>query len=509
MIGLVIPILLEPLLGDELSHSTKYALISLFLLIIGYISSQYQKIWAVIQNMFYYFFKKEEGYVLEIENNLHMDGKVSDTGYSQKFISAIYDRLCNEGKLNKASTNVIPLRSRDLYRENSLGSYYKSYQITPTFMDNSSVVIDSDLSMKTKMEQIVHDHKLIIKQKIIIISKTSLSNCINFARDAYTNWIESMYADEKNTDDNTQYYYSIRFVNRENYPIINWNQAPYTSHMTFDKLFFNHKEDIIKQIDRFTQGKNNKLSYLLYGIPGCGKTSFIKCIANYTKRHIFDINLNRIDTNIELRDIFFHEFFKYSNGGSNDLEKLIPLNKRIIVLEDIDVLNDVVKRRKNDDNWTDDTSIDSTESDNSSSSEKETNIDYKGKILLEMMKGDAKNISSKYQDDKLTLSGLLNIFDGIMELNGPIVIVTTNCPEKLDPALIRHGRITRRIYFGKLGKTEFKQMISNIYPEALDDPMFDTISEKNDLVWAPNDLHAKLENIDSWDKVKSSLNEIL
>jgi len=49
--------------------------------------------------------------------------------------------------------------------------------------------------------------------------------------------------------------------------------------------------------------------------------------------------------------------------------------------------------------------------------------------------------SSTPPSDALNLSGLLNILDGVVDSPGRIVVMTTNHPEKLDPALIRPGRI--------------------------------------------------------------------
>ena len=44
--------------------------------------------------------------------------------------------------------------------------------------------------------------------------------------------------------------------------------------------------------------------------------------------------------------------------------------------------------------------------------------------------------------------GLLNVLDGIVDTPGRIVIMTTNHPEALDAALIRPGRIDKKIYLG-------------------------------------------------------------
>merc|ERR1712151_121551 len=58
-------------------------------------------------------------------------------------------------------------------------------------------------------------------------------------------------------------------------------------------------------------------------------------------------------------------------------------------------------------------------------------------------------VSSSYDgDDDLNLAGLLNVLDGVVDSPGRIVVMTTNYPDKLDPALIRPGRINKRIHLG-------------------------------------------------------------
>ncbi|CAN0188246.1 unnamed protein product [Ectocarpus sp. 12 AP-2014] len=52
------------------------------------------------------------------------------------------------------------------------------------------------------------------------------------------------------------------------------------------------------------------------------------------------------------------------------------------------------------------------------------------------------------KSDKLDLAGLLNVLDGVVDTPGRIVIMTTNHPESLDAALIRPGRIDKKIYLG-------------------------------------------------------------
>ena len=48
----------------------------------------------------------------------------------------------------------------------------------------------------------------------------------------------------------------------------------------------------------------------------------------------------------------------------------------------------------------------------------------------------------------VTLSGLLNALDGVSSREGRVLFLTTNHPERLDPALVRPGRVDRKIELG-------------------------------------------------------------
>ena len=73
---------------------------------------------------------------------------------------------------------------------------------------------------------------------------------------------------------------------------------------------------------------------------------------------------------------------------------------------------------------------------------------------------------SKYipgSSDKLNLAGLLNVLDGIVDSPSRIVIMTTNCPEKLDPALIRPGRIDKKMYLGYMEAPYVIEMVKHYF----------------------------------------------
>merc|ERR1712146_291942 len=63
--------------------------------------------------------------------------------------------------------------------------------------------------------------------------------------------------------------------------------------------------------------------------------------------------------------------------------------------------------------------------------------------------------------DKLNLSGLLNVLDGVVDSPGRIVVMTTNHPEKLDAALIRPGRINKQIHLGPVGAAALCDMVEH------------------------------------------------
>ena len=65
--------------------------------------------------------------------------------------------------------------------------------------------------------------------------------------------------------------------------------------------------------------------------------------------------------------------------------------------------------------------------------------------------------------EKINLSFLLNLLDGILETPGRILIITTNDPDKLDKALVRPGRIDIKIEVGYCDKPMIEEMFNYFY----------------------------------------------
>jgi len=99
------------------------------------------------------------------------------------------------------------------------------------------------------------------------------------------------------------------------------------------------KKRIMEDLKRFLRrrefyrkvGRAWKRGYLLYGPPGTGKSSLIAAMANYLKFDIYDLQLDNLVTDSDLRKLL-----------------LATANRSILVIEDIDCSVDLPGRRHGD-----------------------------------------------------------------------------------------------------------------------------------------------------------------
>ncbi|PIA55831.1 hypothetical protein AQUCO_00700272v1 [Aquilegia coerulea] len=203
-----------------------------------------------------------------------------------------------------------------------------------------------------------------------------------------------------------------------------WKSINLEHPATFDTLAMdtNIKKEVLEDLDRFVKrrefykkvGKPWKRGYLLYGPPGTGKSSFIAAMADYLKFNIYDLELTSIYSNTELRRLL-----------------LATKNRSMVVIEDIDCSVELKDRRS---------------------------------------RHRANN------GDQLTLSGLLNCIDGLWSSCGDerIIIFTTNYKDRLDPALLRPGRMDMHIHMSYCTPCGFKLLASN-YLQIQNHPLFEEI----------------------------------
>ncbi len=71
----------------------------------------------------------------------------------------------------------------------------------------------------------------------------------------------------------------------------------------------------------------------------------------------------------------------------------------------------------------------------------------------------------KSNGKSLTFSGLLNGIDGVATPEGRMVFMTTNHKERLDPALIRPGRVDIHLHIGNATKDQASRLFNRFFPE--------------------------------------------
>jgi ATPase family associated with various cellular activities (AAA) len=97
------------------------------------------------------------------------------------------------------------------------------------------------------------------------------------------------------------------------------------------------------------------------------------------------------------------------------------------------------------------------------SDSKDAKADAKGSRGKEL----GPSLWSKPIKDQLNLTGLLNVLDGVVDTPGRILIMTTNHPEMLDPAIIRPGRIDKKILLGYMCAIDVMSMLEHYFLQSL------------------------------------------
>nr|XP_010929304.1 AAA-ATPase At3g50940 [Elaeis guineensis] len=209
-----------------------------------------------------------------------------------------------------------------------------------------------------------------------------------------------------------------------------WSSVPFSHPSTFDTLALDPalKDDLRSDLLRFAArrdhyarvGRTWKRGYLLHGPPGTGKTSLVAAIANLLEFDVYDLELTAVPSNSHLRRL---------------LVSTTP--KSVVVVEDIDCSLDLSDRKK-----------------------KKTKP---GNLAAAAAAAGHPHGVTAYGGGTVSLSGVLNFVDGLWSscVGERLMIFTTNHPERLDPALLRPGRMDQSIHLSYCGPSAFRVLARN------------------------------------------------
>ena len=279
---------------------------------------------------------------------------------------------------------------------------------------------------------------------------------------------------------NKRFIYTLIKTKYENTSYECWKETVFDTTRRFDNMFFEGKCDIVKKIDFFINNKEwyykkgipYTLGIGLHGPPGTGKTSFIKSLAIATDRHIKSISFKLLKTRKHLLDFFFENRYRQNNKANS-----IGFPEKIIVIEDIDAQGDVVLDRSKKNKKEPATSINNLmqtiiqnenrkEIDKDRERERERDRDRDRDYDRDKSNSDKISISSilkPFEDDLITLDDILNIWDGLEENSGRILVISSNHYKDLDPALTRPGRIDITIEMNNASHEIIGEMYKHLY----------------------------------------------
>ncbi|KAI0731641.1 hypothetical protein C8Q72DRAFT_821845 [Fomitopsis betulina] len=179
--------------------------------------------------------------------------------------------------------------------------------------------------------------------------------------------------------------------------------------------------------------------YLLYGVPGSGKSSLIHAIAGELMLDIYVVSLSSSWIN---------------DSTLTTLMGRVPA-RCIVLLEDLDAAFTRSTSR-------DDGSTGNPEGEKSTTTEQESHTHRSSSRRHKEQLSDVNTLS---------LSGLLNALDGVAASEGRILFATTNHLERLDPALSRPGRMDVWVEFKNASKWQAELLFRNFFPSTDEDDL--------------------------------------
>ncbi len=88
-------------------------------------------------------------------------------------------------------------------------------------------------------------------------------------------------------------------------------------------------------------------------------------------------------------------------------------------------------------------------------------------LLIEDVDAFFRERDAAHAQVKLSFSGFLNALDGVATQEGTVLFMTTNHIERLDPALVRAGRIDERVELGYAAEDQLRRLYLKFHDDAL------------------------------------------
>lgn len=438
---------IQQLLFLKNEFSLQYLLVIIFVPVISkFIENMIYKI--ELDKFFIKIFYKEWN-MIEIMGIDTIRNSTHYIDYPKAFIGISYYAYTN-GKCNKLKNVILSRNNYNYYDpELEMQDDNQNYIID----DCSNIMLEDEIYLdlisinNTVNQDKKRDNDSLCKLKMILKSKkhdaTHLRNFINQCINQYEKYLKCI-------NENKIFHFIYKEYDQENKKLLfsnqiisDFNDNKNLNFETFDNIFHEHKNKIIEDIIRLNdieyykkQGMKRKKGYLFYGFPGCGKTSTVMAIANKTKRHIIEVPMSRVKTNLELEEIMYMDEI---NGIKFEKDQIILLFDEI----DYGTINLKKEEKKN--------------KRNKETEEKEKKNE--SEQLIELL---ANSVSVNKKPDELSLGTILSRFDGIGSYNGLIIIATTNHKDKLPESLYRNGRLDP-LFFGYARKIDIINMIEKYY----------------------------------------------
>ena len=448
----------------------------------------------------HYFTKKN---VVEYEgkiscNTNYYDNQIHQTTSFSECFKAIWLHIIENVKENKTIYSIKEhMVSQNMHSKDDKGIYMVNqkdkFLISEQFDIYAYTYIDSETSGDNEKAGSVKRTNMQKTERIIIqlySYKNDIETIKQFVEDITVKYVSSL----EQTRKDKRYIYTLTNIKFEDSPSERWSEVVFESTRSFDNLFFDNKLIAMDKINHFLKNKewyyNKGIPYSLgigiHGPPGTGKTSFIKAIATYTQRNIICISLKLIRTKKQLDNIFFEDRYNDDNKRHS-----ITFDKKVIVFEDIDCIGDIVmdrekKKNKNKNKNGEDYSLGIGRKLNldEMTMTSKVNMGDLLETIAEMDESSKKGIMSTatpkalIDDEPITLDDILNLWDGIRETPGRIMIISSNHYNDLDPALKRPGRIDITLELSYASRQVISEMYKHLFELDIDPTVLEQINDK-------------------------------